>query len=730
MSQQSQNPGHSEPSRKELADAPFTMFDDYAGPQDGTFRVEMDHALVRTAKEGGSKTRDDVQRTEVWKGESALEFRITAPRLVLPVDGLISSKFPAPGASAPFQSILPYVVFSRRSLPWERTLGHVGAEPTKEERTTPWLALVVLTRAELDKATLREAKADALLGDDETHYSPFTDDALKKSYVLSSDEKKLDISLLDLPAGLFRSVCPKGSEISLLAHVREVDLRNKADGRDGRAGRFALLMANRFPGADEHVALVVSLEGWARWLASEEYCKKPMVRLVVLHSWSFFSVAGVGTCAEMAKELGRNVFRFSDEIIDDVGVPEASALLRAGYTPVQHQPDSKDQPPVVAWYRGPLAPVEVADFPEDAQAFPSADTAAVVHPEMGMVDISYAAAWQLGRILALSSSSFSSALQSFSEDVHLARMRLDERNAQVARENAAPKHEPEPAPSLWDEIVHYVEQEAARREGDDSPPLRDDVRIILEWLEAFTLLEPIPLRYLVPSDKLLPSKSIRMFHVDPRWMDAALDGAMSIGEFSLTGGNSRPTNRGAVRRALRYLIGRKRAWKNNEKETKASLGEKAPLSGFLLRSNLIDVAPGVEIEVQQANDKLPLLRLTTIAPGIFLGLCNGRPTKIVIREPREGLRFGVSEKAIVLKETTGAATGEMVDISATLGKEKHAPGVLALDTLAKTLATKLGHEKLTSATFALQMLLAAEDVAIPWHGQSSAQSSSSMRGDR
>lgn len=733
MNQRTENPGQSEAARKDALDAPCTIFDNYLGLQDGMFRVEMDHVLVQTAKQGDSSGQENRVRTEVWKSESALSFQVKAPRLLLPASGVISSKFPGPGTSAPFQSILPYIAFSRRSLPWERTMGSVGDTPTEQERVTPWLALLVMTRGELDQGRLRNEKASVLVAPSDTHYSPWTDDALKAFLTLSEQEQNAEITLLDISADVFRTICPNATENALLAHVRKVDLRKKAEGRDGQTGDFALLMANRFPRSGEHVAMVVSLEGWARWLALEQHSSKHMVRLVVLHSWTFFSEDGVGTCAEMAKRLNCGTFRFSDEILAHVEGTEAGAPLRHGYTPVQYQSNEAGKEPIVAWYRGPLAPVEVAPFPADTKVFQSADAALVVRPELGMVDISYAAGWEVGRLLALSSSSFSAALQRFSEDVFLAHMRLEERKAIAAQRNAQAKYEAASVPSLWDEMIQFAEKEVKRKEGDPPTSLREDVRIILEWLESLLLLEPLPLRYLVPSDKLLPPNSIRMFHIDSRWTDAAIDGAMSIGEYSLSGAHARPMDRGSVRRALRFLIGRRRARMSDTKEVQDSSLEEAaaaPLTGFLLRSELIDVCPGVEIAAQQEGANVRMLRLTSIAPGLFIGLCRGRPTKIVIREPREGLRFGVSEKSVVLKETTGAATGKLVDISAMIGNDKRAPGVLDVQSIAASLAPKIGQEKLTSATFALQMLLAAEDVAIPWQGLAVTESSSTMKGER
>jgi hypothetical protein len=62
----------------------------------------------------------------------------------------------------------------------------------------------------------------------------------------------------------------------------------------------------------------------------------------------------------------------------------------------------------VSWYRGPLLPF---DNPRTGEPpFASADALVRYDPEHGMFDVTLAAAWQLGRLLALSDRSFATTL--------------------------------------------------------------------------------------------------------------------------------------------------------------------------------------------------------------------------------------------------------------------------------------------------------------------------------
>src|SRR5215471_12370514 len=49
------------------------------------------------------------------------------------------------------------------------------------------------------------------------------------------------------------------------------------------------------------------------------------------------------------------------------------------------------------------------------------------------------------------------------------------------------------------------------------------------WLLNLRLLRPVPLSYLVPDPALLPTESIRFFHVDPTWIDRVIDGVFAAG---------------------------------------------------------------------------------------------------------------------------------------------------------------------------------------------------------
>jgi hypothetical protein len=84
-----------------------------------------------------------------------------------------------------------------------------------------------------------------------------------------------------------------------------------------------------------------------------------------------------------------------------------------GWSPLEHRTRAGVR--TVAWYRGPGAPVRVAPNPQPA--FPSGDAALLLDPASGMFDVSYASAWQLGRLLALRNRAFTSTWSGWIRDL-------------------------------------------------------------------------------------------------------------------------------------------------------------------------------------------------------------------------------------------------------------------------------------------------------------------------
>jgi hypothetical protein len=170
---------------------------------------------------------------------------------------------------------------------------------------------------------------------------------------------------------------------------------------------------------------------------------------------------------------------------------------------------------------------------------------------------------------------------------------------------------------------------------------------IYTWLGHLKVLEGVPFRYLVPDEDMLPPESIRFFHVDMNWVNALIDGALSIGR-QVADISPEVAHDTAVGAAVQD-----RAAGDARTLRPVALGLDAPepepleeVSGFVLRSDVVAGWPGLEVNGYAPDGTLlDIVRFERLAPTVLLCLFekDGKTVRQVdIHEPGEGLHFGLS----------------------------------------------------------------------------------------
>ncbi len=141
-------------------------------------------------------------------------------------------------------------------------------------------------------------------------------------------------------------------------------------------------------------------------------------------------------------------------------------------------------------------------------------------------------------------------------------------------------------------------------------------------LHAVALLQGVPFGYLVPDDAMLPTESIRFFILDPNWINALLQGAASIGRSC-----SLEASVDATLVSKLY----------------AAATPPSPVTGFLLRSNVVTGWPGIEVRAYDSNNAplTTVLRQDILAPSVLLFMVQGVIDHVDLSEPAEALHFGV-----------------------------------------------------------------------------------------
>lgn len=324
--------------------------------------------------------------------EDSITFRMSQKRLAINRED-IYSVYPPAGSEGVYGSCLPHVVFRRDTIPWE-----YGLEQREGEEPVPGLAVFVFSNdEEVTVRTVKSVETDNTDGEDifvPSGLSWRADDA---------DERDGECCVLDMPGALFSSVCPSRRELALLSHVREVKLDDKVTDPDIEDGFFACVTSNRFPrepaeGEEpvEHTVCVVSLKEHEELLEHRERAAQyRKIRLLCLHHFSFSVGRQICDFAGLIDAMKTGILvREPDHRVKDERLRD---ILYRGYLPVDHK--LRDGSTAVSWYRGPLLPYY--EIPEQPRYHVYADSQYRMDPETGMLDVSYACAWQLGRMFAM-----------------------------------------------------------------------------------------------------------------------------------------------------------------------------------------------------------------------------------------------------------------------------------------------------------------------------------------
>ncbi len=652
------------------------FYDNYQAPLPaGSYRLVLQQTVRLEGGETNNYYRDQ-------------PFEVLAPRYA--VEGSeIQAYFPPPGGIADYRNVLPHLVLRTRNLPWERKVW-------SKEKGVPWLALLVLSeqealegRAEMQTGTVADLAPD----NTEANVWSRTIDGEKIRLPIFTREEDTEtpVRLLDLDLDLFLQLCPRREELPLLAHIRHVDTTDKVPLEMVADGEFAVLVANRFPEAGANTVHLISLEGWHKLLdaPAETQHAETRVRLVALGSWSFVcDAAGQDTFGGLMQRLRNNAAVFGVPPLAQGGDAYVNGALVRGYVPVDYRP--LESTPAFAWYRGPLSPLVTK--PHGRPPFKRADAALVYDDRRGLFDVSYAAAWQLGRLLALASPTFTKGLRLFVEEAH----------------NAA-------------EFVRQVKEFVALHRSaftnlTERPPEDERIAVadeLIEWIARVVLLYPVPFNYLVPHPALLPRESLRFFYLDNNWVDALVDGALSVAVRSHV--DEGVAQRADMQSALSKIVyqhrlrlqGKHPVWEPSESYMDV------PKSGFLLRSSIVTDWPGVEVAAKidaPPDANLPeILRLDRIADGVLFCLARGSIKEVTFREPREGLTFGVDSDGNVEARTSQ----KKLKVRPDLLRGGARPGVADVTALRAKLAES-EQRVVGPAEFALQMIRMPEEQVIKW----------------
>ncbi|KAF5644978.1 uncharacterized protein FTJAE_2602 [Fusarium tjaetaba] len=656
-------------------------------------------------------------------------FDVVAPRYSLP-DGAVHSSFPPQGYGA-LAKTLPHVVLSDPHLAWARGASDSPAleDPEYTRSKVPWLAMLVFTQNEL---TLSAAQLSTVFSSTSLEGSAQQTQTLTVNIPVADvqnihstispisgvtpdplDDSNADIVMV--PSALFTELFtsyhadglqvpdqsgPDVARYKYLAHVRDINTLGMADAGVEDNGVFGIVVSHRTgPLSNTQprpvVAHLVSIEG-----VESDYMKRQwpiandtkFVALASLYSWNFITLPEGSFDMETTfvnlgtTPAGLNLLRVPETTLSsiDASTPVGARMksrLEDGYTLTKYRTALGEE--TAALYRSPFTPTLVP-YPvlppkpklRSCWLSDSGIDLQIMDPAVGIMDITYSVAWQLGKALAVADPHFTTALGRLRTDIYsggLERARtaiLRERGMYMTRSDIADDlsetlrrlntlhkntnglhrqggsmadrwqrpRQPMSSLSYYSPEVQDLFHEHALQVGmnltlscdGDGTQRYDELNsassanwmIVIKWVLDKMYLYSVPAQYLTTDPSHLPSESLRFFHVDRNWTDALVDGALSLGNH-LSG----PDN---VRVVIHKMIEDFLFPPPSDQEEVVAPPPQFPVYGFLLHSCAVTQYPDLKVSVELAGvtqQMSPIIRhenLDTVR-GIMLCLLDHAP---------------------------------------------------------------------------------------------------------
>src|SRR5579884_1642233 len=187
---------------------------------------------------------------------------------------------------------------------------------------------------------------------------------------------------------------------------------------------------------------------------------------------------------------------------------------------------------------------------------------------------------------------------------------------------------------------------------------------VIDWLTKLNILQGVPFNNLVADESLLPPESVKFFQFDQTWMDALVDGALSIGrQYSGTESMSpnlvaeqvhRPKLHAEVHARVPAI---RRLQLKKPPVTSDPPAARGVVTGFLLRSQVVSGWKSLDV-VGYAKGSSPYdneqgkitpaqiqnlqpLRIERLSSTVLIGLFQGQLYQLVIHQPPETIHFGI-----------------------------------------------------------------------------------------
>ena len=605
--------------------------------ESGEYRLSIEQTI-----ESSGKIRPQTYTREITFAVQGERFSPLSPEDIYAV-------FPPQDSLGLHDNVLPHITVKRSTLPWERY-------PGTTDENLPWLILILFRDSDFESNSDKPKPQNITLQNlQQTNNIKFPNISLE---VGQTDKQQ--VTVIDVKKKYLQPILPTKSDLAYLSHVRQ---REYGDG-NASEDEFATIICNRLPEANGISTVhLVSVEGRYDSGGNFDYqgaTDEDKIRLVSLASWSFACIDKEQSFTQILKKLNRNP---SAPRLPQNSNSQAEQNLAMGYIPLPHSLRKGSH--TVSWYRGPLIPgnnSQTHQFPIQAS-----DELLRYDHNLGLFDTSYAAAWQLGRMLTLQNQKLAIDLYNWKR--------------------------------TYSQQLRQLEQEVSNLPLTN-PPSSEAIPIpqnIQDWFKSFELLQNIPFNYLVPDERLLPPESIRFFWVDPLWIDCLQDGAFSIGRVT----NANHQDDQNIRNNANFS-------RNNNQQ----------ITGIILRSQVVPGWPSLIIDGYEqvisnqgfvpSENALSILRLEKLAQDVLICLFAGEVKTVDFHLKPETMHFGLDPSLQTKKLRT--VDGEPIKNQVPVPWNNQQKAVINVNELAQNMKQHLSLNAFNSARFALQMIEGVQKV--------------------
>ncbi|MFB5675797.1 hypothetical protein ACE3NQ_24960 [Paenibacillus terreus] len=586
------------------------------------------------------------------------DFVVSGPQFSLqPAD--LGNSYPPPGHPGLFENVLPYIQLNNPHLPWIRKL---DASKIPDSDNLPWLSLLVLQENEWQGEGIPTTASIA------EFLTNSREIAVPNIDIQQIEDTTQSCKYLEMSVGTFRTHFSKVDDLRWIVSARV---------QPGTAQGRAIITARRFPiisdpqiPQQKYACYLVSLEGLEDFLMPTTTRSESIIRLACLHHWTFTTINQTGeSFRDLLKNMLNNTIAHPDDIwlrlprslIEQIPDGDRKRLLD-GYIPLNYHTRSGEE--TLTWYRGPFIPVSKTLEKPVGKPHYTSNELLIYDPDKGVLDTTWSVSSEIGKALALQDSNFikdllqarkwwvrsldkASAFEGHSIDQQLNQRILDwsklvDRALSFNTDTVVPTEE-RPAwrrnrllsrPDPIDRLRRAANDGELIRSIQGKPSFYDNGTT---WATNAVNFSDIPMMYLIPNEHMLPMEAIRLFHVDPTWIEAMFDGVFSIG----------------IQTDLDEIINQYIRW-----DYTANID--TPVFGVILRSALVSGWPDVHVEGWRQGRKLNVLS-DDRRENILFCLFDEVPDMITITEDQDDLTYGMNtDYTIELRHVTSSEFGNII----------------------------------------------------------------------